>query len=87
MTTPTTFADEVLGELRALHWGSHAKGATIPEIVAALRIRKVPGSEADDAFAAVTRALDAATDRWALHPNRLKRDDRYAIVPIEPAFA
>lgn len=41
MTTPTTLPGHVLAELLALHWSSWGNGATIPELVGALKIRGV----------------------------------------------
>ena len=83
-----TFADEVLGELRALHWGSHAKGATIPEIVAALRIRRVPMPEDHDrAILEVCGALVHTVGRWTMPDDGRQRDGHYVYLPIEPAFA
>lgn len=71
---------EVLNELMALHWSSHGKGATIPEIVGGLQVRgvRLPADQRES-VATVWRILSSVPSAW--HVAELRRDGWWVAVP------
>jgi hypothetical protein len=69
----------VLAELIALDWGSWGKGATVPELVAALAIDG-PRPSCSEVLEALISPV--VIDRWQVPDTDWRRNDWPVIVPM-----